>query len=75
MRVGGGDGVEDHPAGEDCKVDANEAKTACEASDDVAEAFGWGAANQEVLFVFRDEVDVFFDVALGHIGRLVLRGL
>ena len=66
VRVGGGDCVEDHPAGEDRKVDANEEKTACEAGDGIAQAFGWGAANEEILFVFRDEVDVLFDVALGH---------
>lgn len=46
----------------------NEEKTACEAGDGVAQAFRWGAANEEILFVFRDEVDVFFDVALGHVG-------
>src|SRR5580693_8207633 len=67
-RVGERGCVEDHPAGEDCQVDADEAKTACEAGDGVAEAFGWGATNEEVLFVFRDEVDVLFDVALGHAG-------
>jgi len=65
-RVGEGGCVEDHPAGEDCQVDADEAQTACEAGDGVAEAFGWGATNEEVLFVFCDEVDVLFDVALGH---------
>jgi hypothetical protein len=74
-RVSKGSCVEDHPAGEDCQVDADEAKTACEAGDGVAEAFGWGATNEEVLFVFRDEVDVLFDVALGHVGKLVLRGM
>ncbi len=45
-------------------MDADEAKTTCETGDGVAEAFGWGATNEEVLFVFRDEVDVLFDVAL-----------
>lgn len=69
VRVGGGRGVEDHPAGEDCQVDADEAQTASKAGDGVAEAFGWGATNEEVLFVFRDEVDVLFDVALGHAGN------
>jgi len=69
VRVGGGSCVEDHPAGEDCQVDRDEAKTACEAGDGVAEAFGWSTTNEEVLFVFRDEVDVCFDVALGHAGN------
>jgi hypothetical protein len=67
VRVGERGRVEDHPAGEDCQVEADEAKTACEAGDSVAEAFGWSATNEEVLFVFRDEVDVLFDVALGHV--------
>jgi hypothetical protein len=66
VRVGEGSCVEDYPGGEDCQVDGDKAKTACEAGDGVAEAFGWGATNEEVLFVFRDEVDVLFDVALGH---------
>jgi hypothetical protein len=69
VRAGEGSCVEDHPAGEDCQVDRDEEKTACEAGDGVAEAFGWGAANEEVLFVFRDEIDVLFDVALGHAGN------
>jgi len=68
MRVAERGCVEDHPAGEDCQVDGDKAKIACEAGDRVAEAFGWGATNEEVLFVFRDEVDVLFDVALGHVG-------
>ena len=53
-------------------MEADEAKTACEAGDGVAEAFGWGATNEEVLFVFRDEGDVFFDVALGQVGSSFL---
>ena len=69
-RVGERGCVEDHPAGEDRQVDADEEKAACEAGDGVAEAFGWGATNEEVLFVFRDKVDVLFDVALGHIGEM-----
>jgi hypothetical protein len=75
VRVGEGGCVEDHPGGEDCQVDADEAKTACEAGDGVAEAFGWGATNEEVLFVFRDEIDVLFDVALGHAENLFERNV
>jgi hypothetical protein len=66
VRKGEGGCVEDHPAGKDCQVDTDEAKAACKAGDGVAEAFGWGTTNEEVLFVLCDEVDVLFDVALGH---------
>jgi hypothetical protein len=59
----------------DRQVDGDEAKTACEAGDGVAKAFRWGATNEEVLFVFRDEVDVLFDVALGHVGSSFFRGM
>ncbi len=70
VRVGEGSCVEDYPAGEECQVNADEAKTACEAGDGVAEAFGWGATNEEVLFVFRNEVDMLFDVTLDMLRTL-----
>jgi hypothetical protein len=51
-------------------VSADEGKASCEAGDGVAETFGRGATNEEVLFVLRDEVDVLFDVTLGHAAFL-----
>jgi hypothetical protein len=66
VRAGDGSCVEHHPSSEDCQVSADEGKASCEAGDGVAETFGRGATNEEVLFVLRDEVDVLFDVTLGH---------
>jgi hypothetical protein len=66
MQVSERNGIEHHPTGEDRQVNAYEGEASCESGDGVAETFRWGATNEEVLFVFCDEVDVFLDVALGH---------
>ena len=60
------DAVQRDPGGKEEQVRGDEGQASNPGGHGVGEAFGSGALGEELLFVFRNEVDLFLNVLLGH---------
>jgi hypothetical protein len=67
--------VEFYPSREDGQVKADERETTCETGDGIAKAFCCSAIDEEILFVFCDQINVLLNVILGHAYLDAGRGL
>jgi hypothetical protein len=65
-----GQSVHRNPGSHEKDVEEDKREVSGKGGNGIGDALGVGAALQELLLVFGDEIDVFLDVVLRHGGRL-----